>query len=118
MHHVRRLHRAPPAAVATGTAVLDWTVNGGKDPAECQLSGGTTFQVTLYDSRGQSKEYVQSCSAFATTIDVESDTYTGSASLRDSAGAARTTTVSLLPFTVISGTAVTVAIDFPVNSFL
>ncbi|MDP9150250.1 MAG: hypothetical protein M3O36_09965 [Myxococcota bacterium] len=110
---------APPP-VPVGSVVMDWTVNGGKDPGECQLSGATEFDVKLYHSGGGfAGEYIQACSSFATTIDgLLPDTYTGLANLRAASGAQRTTTVPLVPFDVVGNAVVTVNVDFPSNSFL
>ena len=64
-------------------------------------------------------EYVQDCVAFATTISgLVPDTYTGTVELLDASGNARTTSVNLVPFGVVSGRTLTVAVDFPANSFL
>jgi hypothetical protein len=98
---------------------MDWTIDGSKDPARCRATGAATFHVALYGSGGGfAGEYVQDCTAFATTIGgLAADTYTGRADLQDSSGAARTTTVNLAAFDVIGGTSVTVGLDFPSDSF-
>jgi hypothetical protein len=98
---------------------MDWTIDGEKDPARCRATGAVTFHVSLYGSAGGfAGEYVQDCSAFATTIDgLAQDTYTGQADLLDSAGGARTTAVKLAAFDVTVGTSVTIGLDFPSNSF-
>jgi hypothetical protein len=105
--------------VQTGDAVMDWTIDGSKDPSRCQATSAATFHVALYGSGGGfAGEYVQDCSAFATTIGgLVADTYTGQATLLDSGGGARTTTINLAAFDVIEGTTVTVGLDFPSNSF-
>ena len=110
---------APPPVITTGTAIMDWTVQGTKDPATCQSTSAATFHVALYGSGGLfAGEYVQDCSAFATTIGgLVPDTYTGTADLLDSSGRPRTTAVNLQPFSVIEATTVAVALDFPANSF-
>ncbi len=99
---------------------MDWTISGTKDPAQCQATAAATFHVALYNSGGGfSGEFVQDCSAFATSIGgLFPDTYTGRADLLDQAGQPRTTTVDLAPFDVIGNASVTVAVDFPANSFL
>jgi len=106
--------------VPTGTAIMDWTIDGNKDPSQCRATGAATFHVALYGSNGAfAGEYVQDCTTFATTIDgLAADTYTGNADLLDSGGSARTTSVNLQPFDVVGGTSITVALDFPSNSFL
>jgi hypothetical protein len=102
-----------------GAAIMDWTIRGTKDPAQCAAFGATTFSVTLYNSAGgQEGEFAQDCAAFATTIaGLVPDAYTGNANLLDAVGAPRTTTVNLAPFDVIGGTTVTTALDFPGRSF-
>jgi hypothetical protein len=109
----------PPPPPPLGTAIVDWTINGSNDPAECTATGAATFNVSLYNSVGGLEgQWVQACSAFATTINgIVPDTYTGSANLLDAAGSPRTTTVSLAPFAVVAGLTATVPIDFPVSSF-
>jgi hypothetical protein len=108
----------PPAPV-TGSAIMDWTVAGSRDPSECVATGAVTFNVTLTDSAGATAgQWVQDCQAFATTVDgLVADSYTGSANLLDSGGSPRTTAVPLAPFQVLGGTHVSVPMDFPANSF-
>lgn len=110
---------APLPPPPQGDAIMDWTIDQAKDPSLCDQFGAATFHVVLYDSTGAfAGEYVQDCSAFATTIfDLYADTYTGQANLLDANGAPRTTTIDLAPFDVFDGATVTVAMDFPSNSF-
>jgi hypothetical protein len=109
----------PPPVLAQGTAIMDWTIDGAKDPARCQSTSAATFHVALYGSGGVfAGEFVQDCADFATTVGgLFPDTYTGTADLLDSSGNARTTSVQLQPFAVESDVTVTVALDFPSNSF-
>jgi hypothetical protein len=109
----------PPPPPAIGDAVMDWTIAGGKDPASCQQYGATTFRILLYHAHGAfAGEYVQDCTAFATTIEgLEGDQYTAQANLLDEHGTARTTTVNLAPFSVVGGTTANVSLEFPANSF-
>jgi hypothetical protein len=99
--------------------VVDWTIHGDKNPADCQASGATTLHVALTGSGGGAPmEYVQQCAAFATTITgLLPDRYAGSVELLDGSGAARTTSVNLVPFVVPVAQTVVVAVDFPANSF-
>ncbi|HZU84436.1 MAG TPA: hypothetical protein VE987_16015 [Polyangiaceae bacterium] len=107
---------SPPPS---GNIIMDWTVDNTKDPAQCDASGATTFNVTLNGSNGGfAGQWVQDCRAFATTIfGLIPDQYTGTANLLDRSGAPRTTSVQLAPFVVFAGTTSTVAIDFPASSF-
>ncbi len=110
----------PAVVTANATAVVDWTIGGTKDPAQCRATGSTTLHVTLYGSGGAfAGEYVQDCTAFATTIDgLYPDRYTGSAELTDSNGRPRTTSINLQSFDVVVGRPASVALDFPTDSFL
>ena len=109
---------APPPP-SSGAAIMDWTIDGTKDPAQCAASGATTFRVSLFNSGGGLEgQWVQDCTAFATTIqDLVVDTYTGKANLLDTSGSPRTTTIDLAPFTVVADTTVTTSMDFPTSSF-
>ena len=111
---------APAPPPSSGSAIMDWTIDGTRDPAECQATGASTFNVTLFSSTGATAgQWVQDCTAFATTIPgLFPDTYTGRANLVDPGGNPRTTAVPLAPFDVVEGTTVTVPMDFPINSFL
>jgi len=103
--------------VPAGAVIVDWTVFEAQIPSDCTTSGATTLHVTLTNSGG-SAEYVQECTAFATTIDgLVPDTYAGAVQLLDALGAPRTTSVVLQPFGVFAGETSTVAVDFPADSF-
>ncbi len=109
----------PPIVITSGAVIVDWTIRGNKDSNDCEDSGATTLHVALADSSGAlPMEYVQDCTAFATTISgLIPDTYTGTVELLDASGNARTTSVNLAPFDVIGGRTVSVGVDFPANSF-
>jgi hypothetical protein len=109
----------PQQGLPAGTAIMDWTIDGAKDPGQCQAQGAATFHIALYDSSGAfAGEFVQDCSAFATTVGgLIPDTYTGRADLLDASGRARTTFVDLAPFDVVEAATVTVPLDFPSTSF-
>jgi len=109
----------PPPPPPQGNAIMAWTIDEATDPNLCNQSGAATFHVVLYDSTGAfAGEYVQDCSAFATTLfGLYPDTYTGQANLLDANGSPRTTSVDLAPFDVVDGVTVTVSMDFPSNSF-
>jgi hypothetical protein len=110
---------SPVLVVTTGAVIVDWTIRGNKDPTDCLNSGATTIHIALADSSGAlPMEFVQSCTAFATTITgLIPDTYTGTVELLDASGTARTTSVNLVPFNVFGGRTVAIAVDFPANSF-
>jgi hypothetical protein len=111
----------PPVIVTNtpGIVIVDWTIRGTKDPNDCTTAGATTLHVSLIDSSGApAMQYVQSCSAFATTISgLFPTTYAGSAELLDANGTPRTTSVTFTPFDLLPGQTATLAIDFPASSF-
>ena len=111
------VYSSPPPP--PGRAVMDWSVAEATDPGSCDAHGATTFHVTLYNGVGTfAGEWVQDCSAFATTVyGLDPDDYTGHAELTDSAGTARTTSVSIRQFTIVGNSSTTVTIEFPADSF-
>jgi len=109
---------ANDAPIVAGSLVVDWTIDGTKDPDECDLSGSSNIDVVVTASDGTpAGEYQQSCRAFATTIDLAPDSYYADAVLLDSAGRERTTSVPISRFRIYGGDQLTVPIDFPASSF-
>ena len=102
---------------AQGTLVVDWTVDGTKDPSECQ-GRATTLDVTVGSSNGDSHEYQADCDAFSTSIDLPAGSYNATAVLIDDAGNDRTTPIDINPFRIHDGETFTAPIDFPAGSFL
>src|SRR5262249_51960097 len=101
-----------------GTLIVDWTIDGAKDPAQCQQGAATTIDITVDSSSGASHGYQADCGAFATSIDLPADSYTATAVLIDDAGNDRTTPIDVNPFRIRDGQDFTVPIDFPAGSFL
>jgi hypothetical protein len=108
-----------PPPPTPGRAIVQWSVDEATDPGACDSHGATTFHVTLYNGVGAfAGEWVQDCSAFATTIyGLDPDDYTGHAELTDRADNERTTSVSIRQFTIVGDSSTTVTIDFPADSF-
>lgn len=110
----------PPEPIATsqGQVVLDWSINGAKDPNLCYQSNAATLSVEIFDGFGQSAgTFAQDCTAFATTITLAPDNYTASALLLDGNGQPRTTAVPVNPFTIRGSDQLSIPIDFPSSSF-
>jgi len=104
---------------ATGTLVVDWTVDGAKAPSECQQGGATTLDVTVQTASGaDAGEFQADCESFSTSIDLPSGSYTATAVLIDPGGADRTTPIDLSPFRIHGDDVLTTPIDFPSDSFL
>jgi hypothetical protein len=105
--------------VVPGTLVVDWTVNGSKDPSQCDLGGAQEIAITLMAPDGAVVgEYRQDCGAMATSITLAPESYGASAELLDSGGGERTTSVTIPGFSINSAEQYRVTLDFPANSFL
>jgi hypothetical protein len=108
-----------PVVVDSGSLVLDWTIDGTKDPDQCDQGAASTIDVSVTTANGSpAGEFQQSCAAFATTIDLPRGSYTADAVLLDSSGEDRTTAVHIRPFDVLGGDELSIPIDFSAGSFL
>lgn len=101
--------------VTTGRLTLRWTINGTVDPFQCRQAVAPTLRIRIFS--GFASDYVQSCEAFATTIDLNPGDYSGSVYLEDGSGQPRTTSIELAPFRIIGGTNLDIPVDFPADSF-
>lgn len=111
---------APPAdgAVAGGTFVLTWSINGSTDPNQCNQSSASAIDINVYTSSGSSAgTYQQSCGAFSTSIALPPGSYTADAALVNSGGTQRTTRVPVNGFTLRGNDTLQVDVDFPASSF-
>ena len=110
--------RGPIVGADSGSLVVDWTVDGVKDPDECDLSNSTTIDIIVTTENGApAGEYQQSCSVFATTIHLAAGRYTADAVLLDESGRERTTAVPIRDFSILGGDQLTIPIDFGASSF-
>ena len=101
-----------------GSAVFDWSVHGTARPSQCYETGAAYFSVTLYDERSRALgTYDARCDAFATTVPLLPGRYTADAVLTDSSRGPRTTTILVSSFDIYGGESVTIAVDFPPDSF-
>lgn len=107
-----------PVVVDSGTLVLDWSIDGTKDPDECDQSGSRTLDVTVTRVDGANAgEFQEGCRAFATSIDLAPGSYSAEAVLLDSFGADRTTAVHIHAFDILGGDELSIPIDFSAGSF-
>jgi hypothetical protein len=107
-----------PVVVTQGQAVIDWTIDGVKDPNKCAQSSVATIEITVTDTNGApAGTFQQACSSFATTIALNAGAYSANASLLDSNGQPRTTSVPINPFTINGNDSLSIPIDFPASSF-
>jgi hypothetical protein len=116
---------ATPATVVVApnepasTLTLRWSLDGSTDPASCNQSGVDVIDISIVspDTGGEIQAFQQQCAAFSTSITLEPGTYGARARLVDSQGIARTTDVSVPPFTLVGGDELVQTVDFPADSF-
>jgi hypothetical protein len=109
----------PVVIVATGTVVIDWTINGSKDPDQCNQGAATELAVVVHTTAGAFVgEFREACDSFATSIELEPGNYMADAVLLDANGVDRTTSVPIEPFTIRHNETLDLPIDFPARSFL
>lgn len=108
----------PVVVTPQGTLILDWTINGTKDPNQCAQGATTDLDVIVTTGPGDfAGEFTAPCEAFATSIPLAAGTYFASAVLLDAGGTERTTEVAIDAFTIFGNDSVSIPIDFPASSF-
>ena len=109
----------PPPPPPDGTLTLEWTINGTTDPNQCAQGSAASLHLSVQASDGTPVgELDAPCEAFALTAALAPDRYTGQATLTGPGGAPRTTTIELVPVTILSGSDLTVPLAFSASSFL
>ncbi len=108
----------PVVVTTTGTLTVDWTINGTKDPNQCNQGAAAAIQITVTDPNANPVgTFEQSCTAFATSITLNAGQYAAQARLIDAVGTPRTTTIDINPFTIVGNDELTTPIDFSASSF-
>jgi hypothetical protein len=107
-----------PPASERGSLIVDWTINGSRDPDQCDQGDAEAIDVVVYYANGETMaEYQASCRAFVTRIDLPRGQYAADAVLIDASGAERTTVVDMRTFEIFGGDELDIPIDFPASSF-
>jgi hypothetical protein len=103
-----------------GQLTLRWTVDEVTDANVCIMGQAAAIDIVLSTNDEQpAGEYQASCGDFSTNVStLPPGGYVGAAHLIDGAGRARTTTVQINPFSIVSGSTLVIDIDFPAGSFL
>lgn len=106
------------ATEATGTLIVSWTIARRDDRGVCDAGAATAVRIHLVTSAGaDAGTYGQDCAAFSTSIRLDPESYAGTAVLVDALGGARTSTMTLQPFTILGGDVITTPIDFAIETF-
>jgi len=104
---------------AEGTVTVDFDVDEGQDPADCDANGAVSLDLDVTDSHGVVRTFTVPCDRFTITVALAPGFYTADATLVDGSDNARTSTAPIDTFQIISNTDVNVAlVDFQQSSFL
>lgn len=102
-------------AAPAGRLVVDWTIEGSTDPGLCGATNSTNFDIIV--DGPTSGEFQAPCGAFATTVStLFQGRYTANAVLVGPSGEERTTEIPINPF-VMTGSDLSISLDFPADSF-
>jgi hypothetical protein len=105
--------------VASGTLVVDWTVDGSTDPELCDQADAASLRLSVFtDSGAHVGDFLDDCRAFSTALDLDPGGYDADAVLEDRRGNPRTTTIAIEPFFIEGADTLSIPIDFPADSFL
>jgi hypothetical protein len=99
---------------------LRWTINETVDGNVCIMGQVSAIHMVLSMTDGRpAGEYQANCSDFSTNVStLQPGGYVGTARLIGSAGQARTTTLQINPFAIVSDSPLVIDVDFPSSSFL
>jgi hypothetical protein len=106
-------------AIYEGYLVVDWTIERGSGPFECDDNGVAEIAIAVDSlNDGFSDEYTFDCRDFEASIPLEPGDYTGEAVLLDDRGRELTTPVDLDSFGIDEDLDTSIPINFPYRSFL
>lgn len=102
----------------SGALVVDWTINGLRDPDQCDQGDAESIEIVVYEASGPVVVAAEaSCRAFAARIELPPGLYAADAVLLDGFGVERTTVVDLQTFEIYGNDELDIPIDFPASSF-
>ena len=103
----------------TGTLTLKWTVAGSADPGSCAFYGASDLELVVYDAAGAPfTSTTAPCEDFGLTIDLPPGTFSADATLLDPNAVPVSVAAPLDNIRIISGTDITIDLDFPAASML
>lgn len=111
----------PPPVVVTessGVVIIDWSIDGLKNPDECDQSDADSLLVSIWTASGTHiGDFEQYCQVFEASIELDPGTYEAEAVLLAPDGIERTTPIEIAPFEIYGNDTLEVPIDFPASSF-
>lgn len=106
-----------PVGTPTGTVTVTWTVSGSHSPPACSQFGAYDLELVLSDRFHRPVTTVNApCRDFTITVPLPSGSYEGEATLVDPGGREVSTTLPIQEIRVVSGSDLTIDVDFPSTS--
>ncbi len=107
------------APIPFGTLTVNWTIDGLREPLDCEDFGVDRLELVIYDPGGAVVDELSPfCEAFGVSVDLPEGSYFADVTLVDSFDRSATLTETLEALDIIEGTDLVVGVDFPVDSFL
>jgi len=107
------------APLPVGALTVEWSIDGQQNGFDCADFGADRLELVVYDPSGALvDELGPFCDSFIVSIDLVEGSYFADVTLVDFLDRSATTTKTIDAIDIIAGTNLTVAIDFPVDSFL
>jgi hypothetical protein len=106
---------APPAV---GSLTVQWTLNGRREPIDCNGLGAERIDLTLNSPLLDEDQWDAPCDAFEFSIDLPPGSYAGEAVLVDRLDRPVTLAVPVEQIDIVAGRNLVKNVDFPVAGFL
>ena len=102
-----------------GTLTVNWSIDGIRDPLDCEDFGVDRLELVIYDRFGDVVDELEPfCEDFGISVDLAEGSYSADVTLVDSFDRSATLTETLEAIDIIADTDLTLGVDFPVDSFL
>jgi hypothetical protein len=101
-----------------GSVTFRWSVDSSFDPRACDAFAVANARFDIYDANGAPiATHFTDCRNFTATFDLAPGRYSARIQMVDSGNQPRSTSLAIAPFTIISGTNLSIDSDFPRDSF-
>jgi hypothetical protein len=102
-----------------GTLQQNWTIAGGTDPAACTRVHATQMRLVVLDHNGLiSATQFAPCTDFKTTLSLQADSYSGTATFLDQSNVVVSKTLLVTSFGINEGQTTALTLPFQLTDFL
>jgi hypothetical protein len=109
----------PLEPLPLGTLTVSWSIDGLREPLDCEDFGADRLELVIYDPAGEVVDELDPfCESFGISVDLPEGSYFADVTLVDSFDRSATLTETLEAIDIIGGTDLSLGVDFPVDSFL